>query len=376
MQKAKQASALLSQTTVVSFEQAVAAPYCTSRLAQDGARVIKVERPEGDFARGYDDCVRGESSYFIWLNAGKEAITLDLRSPDDLRIALAMVDAADVVVQNLARGALDRIGIDLDSARARRPELIICSISGYGPTGAYAAMKAYDLLIQAESGLCAVTGGPEAPARVGISICDIATGMQAYAAIIRALLRRQATGVGETISASLFGTMSEWMAVPLLQTRYGNAVPQRIGVAHPTIAPYGAFRTSDNVQLVIAVQNDREWGAFAEALLPPGTQADQRFKTNILRVRHRVELDALIAKACQVRNAADLSDILQGNKIAFAQLRALPDVLQHPAFQWLDILTPAGRVQVPMPGTGMPDRANLSVPSLDQHGRAIRREFS
>lgn len=369
-------SPLLSDVLVVAFEQAVAAPYCTSRLAQDGARVVKVERPEGDFARGYDGFVNGEASYFVWLNAGKESIVLDLKGGDDLEVARALVTAADVVVENLAPGTLGRLGLDLGAERERRPELITCGISGYGAEGPYAGMKAYDLLVQAESGLCAVTGSPESPARVGISLCDIATGMQAYAAILKALLRREQHGKGTGIEVSLFGSIAEWMAVPLMQTRYSGAAPSRIGLAHPSIVPYGVFPTLDGVDLLISIQNEREWKALAQALLPKTAASDPRFASNIGRVRNRKELDTALTVAFGHRTSREVTVCLEENGIAFARLRAPDEVIDHPALKWMKVDTVEGGAEVPRPGTGLPERQSLRVPALNEDGARIREEFA
>lgn len=367
---------LLSNCLIVSFEQAVAAPYCTARLAQDGARVIKVERPSGDFARDYDQAAMGESSYFVWLNAGKQSIALDLKAPEDQAVAQDMVTRADVVVQNLIPGALSRLGIDLEDEHRRRPRLVTCSISGYGKANPYAGMKAYDLLIQAESGLCAVTGGSDSPARVGISICDIATGMQAYAAILKALLQVEVTGRGRAIELSMFDCMCEWMTVPLLQTKYSGVSPKRIGVAHPSIAPYGVFRAADGIDVLVAVQNDREWERFARTLLTPEVVRDPRFASNVDRVNHRAALDSLICESVASISAASLFEKLAANGIAFARLRTLPEVLEHPAISYVRVMTPSGELELPSPGTGVPDVLPSRVPKLDEDGAAIRKEFA
>lgn len=369
-------SSALQGLTVLTFEQAVAAPYCTSRLAQDGARVIKIERPEGDFARGYDDAVDGEASYFVWLNAGKESIALNLKDPDDLALTRSMLEKADIVVQNFAPGALKRIGIDLEEERKSRPELITLGISGYGTSGPYAEMKAYDLLIQAESGLCAVTGSPDSPARVGVSICDIATGMQAYAAILRALLTRAIKGHGEHLEISMFESMTEWVAVPFLQTRDGGKSPKRMGVAHPSIAPYGVFNTADFRQLLISVQNEREWKLFASDFLPAGTAGDARFENNVSRCKYRAELDALITASFAASELDDLVSRLSRIRIAFARLRTLEEVVDHPALVTAPVLLNGKEVQLPVPGGGRGSDRVLEVPGLNQHGNALRQEFA
>jgi formyl-CoA transferase len=251
---------------VVSLEQAVAAPMCACRLADAGARVIKVERPEGDFAREYDHLVHGECSYFVWLNRGKESVVLDLTRDDDKALLEAMLAKADVFVQNLKPGAVAKLGFAIDRLRRDYPRLIVCSVSGYGDDGPYAQRKAYDMLIQAESGVASVTGGPEAPARVGVSICDIGAGMYAYEAVLEALIARGRTGEGRAISVSMFDAMADWMSVPLLQHE-GGSPPKRIGLAHTSIAPYGVFKTRDGADILISIQSDREWRVLAEKVL-------------------------------------------------------------------------------------------------------------
>ncbi len=256
----------LEGLTVVAVEQAVAAPFCTSRLADAGARVIKIERPEGDFARGYDDVAKGQSSYFVWLNRGKESLVLDLASAQGKATLRDLIDGADVLVQNLKPGALGRLGFAPETLRQSHPRLICCSISGYGDTGPLAERKAYDLLIQAESGLASITGGPEAPARVGLSIVDIATGATAHAAILEALIARGIAGSGADIRVSMFDVMADWLTVPLLHEE-GGKPPRRIGLAHPSIAPYGVFTTRDGRQILISIQSDREWATFCREFL-------------------------------------------------------------------------------------------------------------
>ena len=249
---------------VISLEQAVAAPYAASRLADAGARVIKVERPEGDFARGYDADANGHSSYFVWLNRGKESVALDLKQPDDLKIFKQMLSKADVFIQNLMPGALDRLGVSMADLRQADPRLITCDISGYGASGPFAQMKAYDFLVQAEVGLAQITGAPEEPGRVGVSICDIAAGMTAHAAILQALVARAKTGEGRAIEVSLFHALADWMNVPYLQHHYGGREIRRPGLHHPTIAPYGAYRCGDDRMLLISIQNEREWLRLCE----------------------------------------------------------------------------------------------------------------
>jgi len=316
----------LSGLLLVSLEQAVAAPMCTCRLADAGARVIKVERPEGDFARSYDKLAaptsprgsaEGESAYFVWLNRGKESLVLDLARADDKALLAAMLAKADVFVQNLKPGAVAKLGFPLDELRRAHKRLVICSISGYGEDGPYAARKAYDMLVQAESGLASVTGGPEAPARVGVSVCDIAAGMNAYEAILAALYARERTGEGAAISISMFDAMAEWMAVPLIQYE-GGAPPKRMGLAHTSIAPYGAFKTKDGADILISIQSDREWRVLAEKVLgDKALAADPAFATNVERVKRRGETDARVAAVFGATHEAALTKKLAENDIAF-----------------------------------------------------------
>jgi itaconate CoA-transferase len=257
----------LAGLLVVSMEQAVAAPYCSSRLADAGARVIKIERAEGDFARGYDNAAKGTSSYFVWLNRGKESVVLDIKAPADKTLLERLIARADVFIQNLAPGAAARAGIGSDALLMRHQRLITVDISGYGEGGEYAEMKAYDLLVQAESGLCSVTGRSEGPGRVGVSACDIACGMNAHAAVLEALIERGVTGRGKGISVSLFDGMADWMNVPLLYFEGTGKAPARIGLAHPSICPYGAFETRDSALVLISIQNEREWADFCADFL-------------------------------------------------------------------------------------------------------------
>ena len=289
---------------VISVEQAVAAPMCGRRLADAGARVLKIERPEGDFARGYDRLLDGESVYFIWLNRGKESVVLDLTKPADKALFETLIAKADVLVQNLKPGALEKLGLGVAALCKRHPRLIACSISGYGDTGPYADRKAYDLLIQAESGLASVTGGPEEPSRVGISIVDVATGLHAYEAILEALIRRGITGQGAGISVSMFDCMAEFMSVPLMQGMWG-APPKRIGLSHTSLAPYGVFTTKDSVPVLISIQNDREWRALAAKVLgKPELAGDARFATSPARLANRPATDALVQDWFSANDAA------------------------------------------------------------------------
>ncbi|EPX77097.1 CaiB/BaiF CoA transferase family protein [Litoreibacter arenae] len=369
----------LQGVLVVSIEQAVAAPYCTSRLADAGARVIKVERPEGDFARGYDKAAGGESSYFVWLNRGKESVTLDLSDESDKDLLLAMVDQADVLVQNLKPGALERKGLGPQTLRERNKALITCSISGYGESGPYASRKAYDLLIQAESGLCSITGGPTEPSRVGISIVDIATGAAAQSAILEALIGRERTGIGSDIRISMFEVMADWLAVPLLHAASGNP-PQRIGLAHPSICPYGVFSTSDGQDLLISIQNDREWAVFATQVLDrPDMITDPEYATNNARMSIRARVDKIIADAVSDRTNAEMEQILTAGNIAFAGVKDMQGLIDHPHLVTSTVSTPDGHdISLPAPPAlfdGVRRMDKSSMPSLGRDTAAIRKEF-
>ena len=363
---------------VVSVEQAVAAPQCTCRLADAGARVIKVERPEGDFARRYDGLVHGESAYFVWLNRGKQSVVLDLARPDDKALLEAMLAKADVFVQNLKPGALAKLGFPFERLRHDYPRLICCSISGYGESGPYAQRKAYDMLIQAESGLASITGGPEAPARAGVSVVDIAAGMNAYEAILETLLARSRTGEGAVIAISMFDAMADWMAVPLLQHEGGDT-PKRIGLAHTSISPYGAFKTRDGADVLISIQNDREWRILAEHVLDDkALAADPNFATNVERMKRRVETDGRVAAAFASMDVAPLVEKLARYDIAFGRINDLDLLARHPHLRRITIDTPTGPASMPAP-TAIHDGAMRrygAVPALGEHTELVRREFS
>jgi itaconate CoA-transferase len=449
----------LSGLLVVSLEQAVAAPMCTCRLADSGARVIKVERPEGDFARYYDklaapraptsprvrgevarrspkgegvagegdfpshrvlgdspspppspqsksglpdfdqakvrnsgkpefgrgegaDPARGEeaegqSAYFVWLNRGKESLVLDLARDNDKALLTAILAKADVFVQNLKPGAIAKLGFPPHDLRRAHPRLVICSISGYGEDGPYAARKAYDMLVQAESGLASVTGSPEAPARVGVSVCDIAAGMNAYEAILEALYAREKTGDGAAISISMFDAMAEWMAVPLIQYE-GGAPPKRIGLAHTSIAPYGAFKTKDGADILISIQSDREWRVLAEKVLgDKALAADPAFATNVARIARRAETDARVAAVFGATDEAALTQKLADNDIAFARVNTTGDLASHPQLRRIEIATASGAVSYPAPParSDAAPRRYGAVPALGEHSAKIRAEF-
>lgn len=364
---------------VVSLEQAVAAPYASGRLADAGARVIKVERPEGDFARRYDRYVKGESAYFVWLNRGKESIALDLRNAGDLALLTRMIAKADVFIQNLAPGAAQRLGLGSARLRERHPRLITCDISGYGEDGPYRDLKAYDLLVQAESGLAMINGTPESPARVGVSVCDIAAGMTAFQAILQALFARERSDGGRGVEVSLFHAMADWMNVPYLQYAYGGHVPPRSGLHHPTIAPYGAYACGDGRSVLISIQNEREWAALCEQiLLRPELAAHPDFATNPLRVQHRAALDAIVLDAFARHDREGLIERLERARIAYGRLSELDDLLRHPQNRYLAVDTPSGPVRLLAPGartSGEADESFGPVPGLDEHGPSLRQEF-
>jgi formyl-CoA transferase len=367
----------LSGLLVVSLEQAVAAPMCSCRLADAGARVIKIERPEGDFARAYDDLVHGECSYFVWLNRGKESVVLDLMDAADKALLDAMLARADVFVQNLKPGSAAKLGFGATSLRKKYPRLICCSISGFGETGPYATRKSYDMLIQAESGLASITGTAE-PARVGVSVCDIASGLNAYEAILEALINRQRTGEGAELAISMFDAMADWMAVPLLQQEAG-APPRRIGLAHTSIAPYGAFRTRDGVDVLISIQSDREWRVLADKVLGDAAlAADPAFATNVERVKRRSETDGRVAAVFGALDAETLTQKLAAADIAFARVNSPADLAQHPQLRRITTGTPSGPVSYPAPAerSASTSRRYGPVPALGEHTEKVRAEFS
>jgi len=368
----------LNGLLVVALEQAVAAPFCTMRLADAGARVIKLERPEGDFGRGYDDVARGQSSYFVWLNRGKESVVVDLKRPDDRGLFEALLDKADIFIQNLKPQSIDRIGYPVDALCRRNPRLIACSISGYGETGQMAQRKAYDLLVQAESGLASITGGPSEAARVGFSIVDIATGAAAAQAILEALFGRTKSGRGTHIRLSMFDTIVEWMAVPFLHAAHGRP-PKRIGLAHPSIAPYGVFFSKDGKPVLISIQNEREWIALCKSVLKdPTFMNDQRFSSNVARVEHRTETDERVATGFALLDSSELIKRLGAAEIAFAFVNEITDLLAHSQLHTVPVNTPNGIVDVPAPPSSWTEGARSygSVPALGANTAAVRQEFA
>jgi len=352
---------------VLAIEQAVAAPFASARLADAGAHVTKIERPEGDFARGYDDVANGQSSYFVWLNRGKDSVTLDLSSEDGKSALSALMDKADVLIQNLKPGALARLGFDLDRLHAENPRLISCSISGYGEDGPLADRKAYDLLIQAESGLCSITGGPSEPSRVGVSLVDIATGATAHAAILEALIRRGTTGQGARISVSMFDVMADWLTVPLLNHEGGNS-PQRVGLAHPSIAPYGVFQPKTGAPILISIQSDREWRVLCRDFIgDEGLGTEPRFATNVARVQNRDQTDAIVADAFAKYEASEATERLENCKIALATVNDMAGLAAHPQLRRMTVDSPNGPVSYPAPGAVFvdEDRDYGPIPALN-----------
>ncbi len=363
---------------VVSIEQAVAAPYCSSRLADAGARVIKIERPEGDFARAYDRFAHGESAYFVWLNRGKESLTANIKDPEDSALVHRVIDRADVFIQNLAPGAAVRAGFDSADLRARNERLITVDISGYGDAGPYADMKAYDLLVQAESGLCSVTGSADAPGRVGVSACDVACGMFSHAAVLEALIARERTGRGSGIDNSLFAGMADWMTVPLLHYEADGKGPPRVGLGHPSIHPYGEYATKDGGSILIAIQNEREFRRLcADVLGDASLPDDPRFESNVARLDHRAAFDAIIDSVFAATERDELIGRLRAAQIAYGEVNDVAGLASHPALRRASIDIPGGAIDIVAP-PARHDRRMRSlgpVPSAGQHTEAIKREF-
>src|SRR5271156_3730176 len=339
----------LEGITVIAVEQAVAAPFCSSRLADAGAHVIKVERPEGDFARGYDAAAKGQSSYFVWLNRGKDSVVIDLATKQGRESLEQLIGGADVLLQNLKPGSMDKLGFPLARLRKDYPALICCTISGYGDDGPYADRKAYDLLIQAESGLASITGGPAGASRVGVSIVDIATGATAHASILEALFARTRTGKGADIRISMFDVMADWLVVPLLNSEAGNP-PKRMGLAHPSIAPYGVFRSKDGKDILISIQSEREWKKLcAEVLGQPDLPNDPRFANMVERVKTRQLTDGIVGNSFGSMMRDELLQRLAAADIAFAEVNSMDDLAQHPHLRRIDVKTPNGVVSYPAP---------------------------
>ena len=356
---------------VIALEQAVAAPYCSTKLADAGARVIKIERPEGDFARGYDSAVFGESSYFVWINRGKESVALDLRSEDGKAVLRDLVAVADVFIQNLAPGAAERLGFGAQALREQHPRLITCDISGYGESGPLHQLKAYDLLVQAESGLVAVSGAPGPWGRIGVSICDISAGMNALIGVQQALLQRERTGRGSGVKVSLFDSAAELMAVPYLQARYGTGAPERVGLKHPSIAPYGAFTCSEGREVVLSIQNEREWLSFCKVVLDDESIAsDPRFTGNRARIQNRTVLDEAVQAVFGRLTYAEAVDRLTEAQTAYGAINSVHDLINHPQLRTREMKVGGRSVQVPASPfvTEWDDPAFRPLPRINEHG--------
>lgn len=369
----------LAGLLVVSLEQAVAAPYCSSRLADAGARVIKIERPEGDFARGYDASVHGLSSYFVWLNRGKESLVADIKDPADAALLHRVLARADVFIQNLAPGAAERAGFGSAELRRRYPRLITVDVSGYGAGHSYAGMKAYDLLVQAESGLAAITGHPAGPGRVGVSVCDIGCGMAAHAAVLEALIGRGIDGQGRQLAVSLFDGMADWMNVPLLYFEGTGQAPKRVGLAHPSICPYGAFETADESLVLLSIQNEREWHKFCAGVLEqPELPQRAGFESNNARVANRVAVDALVGQVFARLTRAEAAARLDAAGTAYGFVNEVADLPSHPALRRVMVETPGGVASIVAPPALHDGAAPVlgPVPSIGQHSQAIRSEFA
>lgn len=369
----------LDGVTIVSLEQALAAPLCTARLAELGARVIKVERPEGDFARGYDAAANGMSSYFAWTNRGKQSLVLDFKRPEDAALLERLVARADVFVQNLAPGALERAGFDSASLRERYPRLVTCDITGYGKEGPAAGLKAYDMLVQCESGLAGLSGSAEACGRIGVSICDIGAGLNATIAVLAALAQRDRSGCGLGVSISLFDAAADWMTVPYLHEVYGQGAPKREGLRHPSIAPYAAYPTGGGGQVVISVQNEREWSSFCTTvMLQPGLVSDARFASNNLRVLNREQLDFEIVEVFSQLRMDELLERLSKAQIAFGQVRSVAELVRHPALRTWPMPVGDRVLRMVAPPVRYPwdSGQHLSAPELGQDSPAIRSEFN
>ena len=373
----------LEGITVVALEHAIAAPFCSRQLADQGARVIKIERPgTGDFARGYDTRVRGLASHFVWTNRSKESLSLDLKHPKAAGIMQQLLAQADVLVQNLAPGASARMGLSFEALHEAFPRLIVCDISGYGDSGPYRDKKAYDLLIQSEAGFLSITGTPDTPSKAGCSIADISAGMYAYSNVLTALIQRGKTGLGRRIDVSMLECMAEWMGYPLYYTLDGAPPPPRAGASHATIFPYGPFATGDGKSVMLGLQNEREWQVFCQTvLLQPELAADARFVTNGLRASQRAELQSIIEAAFAKLTATQVVERLEQAQIANAQVNALADVWAHPQLQarerWIEVNSPSGLLPALLP-PGASDVSHVrmdAVPELGQHTQAILAEL-
>ena len=372
----------LAGITVVSLEQAVSAPFATRQLADLGARVIKVERPGGDFARDYDRAVKGLSAYFVWCNRGKESVVLDLRDDADRAVFDRILARADVFVQNLAPGAADRLGLSAGKLREHRPGLIVCDISGYGDQGPYRDKKAFDLLVQCESGLVSLTGTPEAPARAGASLADIASAMYAYSGILTALYERERTGEGTAIDVTMLDALGEWLGQPMFTALYGDTPLTRSGARHPTLSPYGHYQAGDGGQVYLSVQSDRDWVALCDRVLQrPDLTRDPRFADNPRRVQHDNELTGILEADFAQSTTEELTTRLDEAGIANARLRSVAEFTEHPQHEardrWRDFDSPSGPLRGLLPPVTVHGRETPMgpVPALGAHSDAIRAEF-
>lgn len=356
---------------IVSLEQAVAAPLTTRRFAQAGAEVIKIERPEGDFARYYDSVVFGESSYFAWLNAGKKSVVLDLAEDQSFEVLQKLIDRSDILVQNLKPGALQKLGFELDEYHRNRPEFISLSISGFHPEGPGRGRKAYDLLMQAESGLSSITGSPEEPGRVGVSMVDLATGMYGYQALLEALLNQRLTGAGKQIDISLFDAVAEWLAVPYLLDRYGHKAPERIGLAHPGICPYGVFLSADGQPFILSIQNEREWVRLIDqVIIERDLLEDPRCLTNEVRVENRRYVDDKIGGELKKLLYSEIENRFSRADLAQAPLMEIQDLKEHLDFRTYPALIGNNTFELPMtPGNDY--ASGQKVPELGEHTKAV-----
>ncbi len=360
---------------VVSIEQAVAAPYCTSKLADLGARVIKIERQEGDFARYYDNFVKGQSTYFVWLNRGKESLIADIKNKKDVELLQTIISKADIFIQNLAPATLKKVGLDSNSLRKKYKKLITCDISGYGVSGPYSDMKAYDLLVQAETGLCSITGSEDSPGRVGISVCDIACGLNAYALLLEALIRRKSTGKGSAVKVSLFESLSEWMNVPYLQYTYTKKSPKRVGLSHPSIVPYGCFITKDKKEILFSIQNEREWNSLSNEILNLSDEQKNKYKSPSLRLKYKKEVNKIISKKFGKELSRVIISIFKKQKIAFGLLNDLKQFSSHPQLKIAHSKTEKGEFKFIPPLSLINQKVYKKVPSLGEHTKNIRKEF-
>jgi itaconate CoA-transferase len=373
----------LEGITVVSLEQAVAAPFATRQLADLGARVIKVERPNvGDFARGYDATVRGMSSHFIWLNRSKESLTLDLKQEAAKLVLRRLLEKADIFVQNLAPGAVDRLGFGVADLRKKYPRLIVCNLSGYGSTGPYRDKKAYDLLVQAEAGLISITGTEQTPSKVGISVADISCGMYAYSGILTALLVRSRTGEGMALETSLLDSLSEWMGYAAYYTLYGGTAPARTGASHATIAPYGPVQTADGKTVYLGLQNEREWRRFCEVVLQkPALASDPLFDSNAKRVQNRPKLDQAMQDVFGKLTGSEIAARLETAQIANARLNTVQEFLEHPQLKarqrWTEVDSPVGPLRALLPPVTLENSEPVlnAVPALGANTDSILAEL-